>query len=254
MESLIKKKNYLKNFFSNRFLKTLIHFDLAVVIYIIISFILGNNYSLVTYLLSFTGWISVGNSNWFMFVILGLYILTYVSNIIFPNKKLYGLIMTTFLSGILIIFLHFFKEDWWYNIILCYPCGMWYSYFKEKIDRIILEKYHYLSLIVLTIIFLFLYKICNNLIIYEGLACIFCLLIVNITYIFNIGNKVLTFLGLYSFEIYILQRISYSILAKLCNNNIIYFTISLICTIALSILFKCITDIIDKKFFKKVVV
>ena len=38
MESLAKKKNYIKSFFSNRFLKTFIHFDLAVIIYIIVSF------------------------------------------------------------------------------------------------------------------------------------------------------------------------------------------------------------------------
>ena len=251
MESLIKKKNYMKSFFRNRFLKTFIHFDLVVILYIIVSFIIGNKYNIITYLLSFVGWASIGNSNWFMFVILGLYLITYISNIIFSKNKLIGLISTTLLSFVLIIFLYFFKEDWWYNIILCYPCGMWYSYFKEKIENVVLEKYKYLSIIFITIIFIFLYKICNNVIVYEVLACVFCLLIINFTYIFHIGNKILSFLGLYSFEIYILQRISYSILSKVLNNNVIFFVISLTCTITISILFKYLTDFIDRKMFKK---
>ena len=253
MESLTKKKNYIKNFFSNRFLKTLIHFDLAVLLYVIVSFILGSKYSLSTYLLSFVGWTSIGNSNWFMFVILGLYLITYISNIIFTKNRFMGLITTTFLSGMLIIFLYFFKEDWWYNIILCYPCGMWYSYFKDKIENIILKRYKWLSLGLLVIIFVFLNKIGNNLIIYEGMACVFSLLIVNITYIFHIGNKILSFLGLYSFQIYILQRISYSLLYKIFNNNIIFFVVAFVMTIIIAILFKYLTDFIDKKLFKKVV-
>ena len=252
MESLNKKKNYMKTFFSNRFLKTLFHFDLAVIIYIVVSFMLGNKYDLITYILSFVGWTSVGNSNWFMFVILGLYLVTYISNIIFVRKKFYGLLATTILSGILIIFLYFFKENWWYNIILCYPCGMWYSYFKDKIEKIVLEKYKYLSLGLLLIIFALLYRFSSNLIVYEGLACVFCLLIVNFTYIFNLGNKILTFLGLYSFQIYILQRISYSLFLGVFDNNIIYFVVSLGCTIIIAILFKYFTDYIDQKIFKKV--
>ena len=252
MESLTKKKNYMKSFFCHRFLKTLIHFDLAVIIYIIVSLIMGNNYRISSYLLSFIGWTSVGNSNWFMFVILGLYLITYISNITFSKNKLVGLISTTLLSFTLIGFLYFFKEGWWYNIILCYPCGMWYSYFKEKIENIVLEKYKYVSLILITIIFIFLYKFSHNVIIYELLACIFCLLVINFTYIFHLGNKILSFLGLYSFEIYILQRIPYNVLSKVFNNNLIFFVISLVCTIIISIMFKYLTDFIDKKMYRKV--
>lgn len=252
MESLKNKKNYIKNFFSNRFLKTFIHFDLAVILYVFVALILHNKYSLATYLLSFTGWTSIGNSNWFMFVILGLYLITYISNMIFSKKRFMGLIMTTFLSGMLIIFLYFFKEDWWYNIILCYPCGMWYSYFKDYIEKFILTKYKYISLCLLIIVFIVLDRICNNLIIYEVVACIFCLLVVNITYIFRFGNKILLFLGKYAFQIYILQRIAYSLLVKIISNEIIFFVVALGCTIILAMLFKCMTDLVDKKLFKKV--
>ena len=254
MESLTKKKNYMKNFFSNRFIKTFVHFDLAVILYVIVSFIIGNKYSLTTYLLSFTGWTSVGNSNWFMFVILCLYLITYISNTIFKKKQLNGLILTTILSMGLIIFLYYFKDGWWYNIILCYPFGMWYSYFKDKIEKFILSRYKYLSFGLLLIIFVGLYKLSNNLIIYEGLACVFCLLVVNFTYIFRVGNRILSFLGLYSFQIYILQRIPYCLLSKVFNNNVIFFAVSLIFTIVISILFKYLTDFIDRKMFKKVVI
>ena len=129
---------------------------------------------------------------------------------------------------------------------------MWYSYFKDTIENLILEKYKWLSLILLVIIFAILYKICNNIVIYELLACIFSLLVINFTYIFHVGNKILFFLGLYSFQIYILQRISFSLLTNIFNNSVIFFIISLILTIIISVLFKYLTDFIDNKILKKV--
>lgn len=251
MESIKNKKNYMKSFLSRRFLKTLIHFDLAVIIYAILNLILGNKYKITTYLLSLIGWSSIGNSNWFIFVILVLYLITYISNLLTPNKKITGIIITTILSLLLIVILYKFKEPWWYNTILCYPCGLWYSYFKEKIEKYILSKHKYISVIIILIIFLITHKYSRIFITYELLSCIFCLLIVNITYIFSVGNKVLHFIGIYSFEIYILQRLSYIFFSKLpINNAPLYFVISATSTITISILFKYLTNYIDKQLFK----
>ena len=214
--------------------------------------ILGNKYSLQTYLLSLIGWSSIGNSNWFIFVILALYLITYISNLIISNKKNSGLILTTILSVLLIIILYKYKESWWYNIIMCYPCGIWYSYYKNEIEKNILSKYKYISLIIISILFIITYIVTYKYsFLYEILACIFCLLIVNITYVFYVGNKILYFVGVYSFEIYILQRLSYMIFSKLINNTIIYFIISAISTIIISIIFKYLTNYIDKLLFTK---
>ena len=126
---------------------------------------------------------------------------------------------------------------------------MWYSYYKDKIECGILSKYKYALLVILIVLFIFLYKNGSNLVIYELLACVFCLLIINFTYIFYIGNRILSFLGLYSFEIYILQRIPYSLLFGIFSNNLVYFIVSLIFTIVIAILFKKLTNFFDKKLF-----
>ena len=249
MESLKNKKDYMKSFFKKRFLKVFIHFDLAVIIYLVIALILKENHSIKTYFLSFLAWDDIGNSNWYIFVMLALYLLTLVSYKIFSNKKKCFLFGVTFFSGILIILLYFVKDVWWYNIILCYPCGMWYSYFKDQIEKIILMKYKYISLVLVLIMFLVLHHYFGNIILYEMLACIFCLLVVNFTYVFSVGNRILAFFGKYAFQIYILQRAVYKILLGKFSNVVLYFGVSLVLILFISILFKCLTDKIDKKLF-----
>lgn len=74
-----KGEEYSQAFPRRRILKTLLHFDVAVLLYIIIQFVLGNHYRISEYLLSLIGWTSVGNSNWFVFDILVLYLLTWIA-------------------------------------------------------------------------------------------------------------------------------------------------------------------------------
>lgn len=249
-ESIKNKKNYMKSFMKNRFLKTLLHFDIAIILYIILSIILNTKYSLFRYIFSFIGWTSIGNSNWFVFVILLLYLITYLCYVLFKNKSREMIISISIVSILSIIVLYFVKESWWYNIIMCYPVGMIYSYFKDKIEINILKKYSVLSLVLLIISFIVLYKFKRNIAIYELLSVTFCLLIINLSYVFKIGNKILYFLGIYSFEIYILQRIPYSIFKGVFSNEVVYFIISLVCVIIISVIFKKITNIIDNYLFK----
>lgn len=67
-ESIKKKDNYVDLMPKKRILSTLIKFDVAVIIYVILGYIIGNKYSIKTILLSFTGWAAVGNSNYLYFV------------------------------------------------------------------------------------------------------------------------------------------------------------------------------------------
>ena len=79
MESYKRKPNYKKNFLRNRVLKILIHFDIAVLLYIILQFSLGKRYHFGEYMGSLIGWNTVGNSSWFIFDILALYVIFYFS-------------------------------------------------------------------------------------------------------------------------------------------------------------------------------
>ena len=94
MESYRKKGiEYVNGMPKRRILNTLLNFDIAVCVYLLVDFFLNISYPLSHVLLSFTGWLSVGNSNWYIFVILLCYIATFFGLKIseeFKCKKLCG--------------------------------------------------------------------------------------------------------------------------------------------------------------------
>ena len=245
IKSIETKKNYIKNFPKKRILKVLISFDCAILLYLIVNMILKNKYSLKTILLSFIGWESIGNSNWYIFVLLVLYLIIYITGLVFKNKiDLKFIIANILFDIILIIALYFTKNDYWYNIILTFPLGLLYGMFEEKIEKIIKE--HYIAILaMITLCFIGTY-ISNSFIMYEFKAIFFSLLIVLLSYKIKINNRVLEKLGKYSFEMYILQRLFYIIYEKAHINYILFFTISLISTLVLSILFQKATYLITK--------
>lgn len=76
MESLkAKGYQYAHTVITRRFPKLLLFFDVAVLLFLVTNLILGKCPGLKQVLLSFTGWDSIGNSNWYMFIIFCMYIL-----------------------------------------------------------------------------------------------------------------------------------------------------------------------------------
>ena len=67
MESYKHKAKYLETFIVKRFIRTLLHFVIAVALFICVQTSLGNVFSWKQYLFCWLGWESVGNSNWFVF-------------------------------------------------------------------------------------------------------------------------------------------------------------------------------------------
>jgi peptidoglycan/LPS O-acetylase OafA/YrhL len=71
-ESFRKKECYGETFLSRRFLKILVHFDIAVALYIIAQAFIPVHYPARNYVLCWSGWEDVGNCNWFILDILCL--------------------------------------------------------------------------------------------------------------------------------------------------------------------------------------
>ena len=61
-ESARRKEGYARGFFKRRILKTLLHFDLAVLLFLILQTLLGNHFETSRYLLCWIGWENLGNS------------------------------------------------------------------------------------------------------------------------------------------------------------------------------------------------
>ena len=80
MESIKKKGvGYVKMMPIRRIFVTLANFDIAVLLFMITDILLGIDYPLSEVILAFSGWKSIGNSNWYIFVILCCYMSTYLA-------------------------------------------------------------------------------------------------------------------------------------------------------------------------------
>lgn len=248
MESIKKKKaEYVNSIPKKRILSTLLNFDFAVLLFLICGLIINQNYTLNTILLSLTGWSSLGNSNWYIFVILILYAITWISFKVFDKNNLKGIVSSTILSIFFIYFLKSTKELHWYNTILCYPAGMFFSYYKNKIENLICENnktYLFISFIC-CIAFILFYKLAgySNILIYELMSILFVFIILLICMKFSFKNRILLYLGNNIFWIYILQRIPMILLHyyKINNyNNFLFIFLSFILTLLLTELVKLI--------------
>lgn len=248
MESIRnKKEKYVNSIPKKRILNTFINFDFAVLLFLLCNLFIGKKYNLSRLFLSFMGWSSIGNSSWYIFAILILYAITWICFKVFDKNNLKGIIGTTILSLFFISFLKLFKEPYWYNTILCYPAGMLFSHYKNKIENLICENnktYLFISAICITT-FILLYKFSTSLLIYELLAILFVVLILLLCMKFSFKNKILNYLGNNVFWIYMLQRIPMMLLRFYKVHKYNQFLFVIICFI-LTIL---LTELV-KLFFK----
>ena len=258
----IKKKGsgYIKPFPKNRILKTLLNFDMAVVLFLLLALVVGHDYSLKTVLLSLVAWEGVGNSNWYIFVILALYAITWLSFIIIKNNIKLAAALSTALIVALIVFLKLTRWQWWYDTALCYALGMWISIFKDKLLSIVTKNnFTWLGTALGAVaVFAVSYHIRYwdalgmAAILFNPLA--FCFMIAILLMKFKVSNKLLALSGRYTFEIYILQRLPmiffYEIgLAKF--NIYLYFVLCVGVTILLAMAFRILTNKVNELLFKK---
>ncbi len=253
----VKRKGggYVKSFPKNRVFKTLLHFDIAMLIYFILSLILKLNYPAQRVLLALIGWESIGNSNWYIFAVLVLYLLTWVAFSIFKSNKILAAVLTTALIGVYIAVIYNVKEYWWYDTVLCYAAGMWYSIGKDKIEKL-LTKNNIIWLVaaVATAVgwwYAHKFRVVPALRVIE--AIVFALLVIVLSLKISINNKPLAWLGKHTFEIYVLMRIPMKLLHiwGLKEFNLyLYFFASLAATLVLCFIFSKLLSAVDKLIFK----
>ena len=252
-ESVKKKgENYIKNFFNNRFVPTYINWSIILIVYVVLNIIMGGGKTTLSYtkiILSFIGWDSIGNSNWYMFDIFILYLFFIIVFNAFKKNSI-RIISFTLLTIIFILLLSVFKDSYWYNTLLCFPFGIIYSYFKEKLDGMINNNRNYLiALLIILLLFVASYlfiRVFNNDILYNIVACSFVLLIVMVLMKFKLKSCILHWFGKNLFWIYIIQRIPMIVFNNKINNNYLYFMICFISTIIMVLFINYINKKIKK--------
>lgn len=141
MEALKRnRKKYMDTFLTHRVGKVWLMFALAVGLFMLLNAILSIKHEPIKYLTSLIAWDSIGNSNWFVFDILVLYLLTYFALLIsskWGGVKYLVLAVYALTAALVIILWQSGKGMWWYDTILAYPTGMLYSIYKAKIEQMV---------------------------------------------------------------------------------------------------------------------
>lgn len=253
IESIRSKDNYVDNMPKKRLLKLYIMFILAIFSFLVVDILLGIHYDIKTICLSFIGWMDIGNSNWYIFTIMFMYFFTYISFKTFKEEKI-SIWIVTILTALYIYYLGLFKYNFWYNTALCFPLGMWMSFYKEKIEYLFMnDNRKYLFIFILLLLFFYItYRNHNIGVMYYELWSInFILIVLFGTMKVCIYNKILLFFGKYTFWIYILQRLPMIIFHRIGLHMIssyLYVVLCFIATIFLSIIYDKISKIMLKKF------
>lgn len=136
MHQQIKKRGeqYIKRIPLHRIGSTLLNFDVAVLAFFVLALLQKTPLSTCRTLLAFSGWESLGNSNWYIFDILVLYSLVWLTHFTVVKQTL--LQWLTFSALILLFTITMFmtKPDYWSDTILCFWGGYSLSCFKERIQ------------------------------------------------------------------------------------------------------------------------
>ena len=244
MESIKSKgEPYIDNMPRKRILNTLLNFDVAVLVFLVIDLILGINLKLNTTLLAFTGWTSIGNSNWYIFIILVCYFCTWIGFKLGKGWMAYFLLATAY-----IILFNTKSNPVWYNTIFSFAAGLFYSRFKSQIEPFVHQWYW----IVLPACILVFFSVHTQNFAFYGLkdnltSILFALSIVVVSMKIRVGNKALIWCGTKLFPLYIYQRIPMIFLSKFDGGAFIsqhpfaYVWTCFLITIAIAFLYRSLS-------------
>ncbi|MDO5344158.1 MAG: acyltransferase family protein [Lachnospiraceae bacterium] len=251
----VKKKGaaYVRSMPVKRLLLTLLHFILAVLLYLAVGAAFGKTYSLKQILLAFIGWISVGNSNWYIFSVLCLYLASWLSFSLFRKRHTAAVISTLGLTVLYILILYRLRptQGWWYNTALCYPGGMWFSMRKDRLMEFFRQRsgrYTVCTLFCIAAV-IALRPFTRRLFLYELWAVLFAAAVVLLTMKFSLHNPVLRWMGEHTFWIYILQRLPMMLLhhAGISRYPYLFLILSIAGLLPLAAAFEQITRYADRK-------
>ena len=262
MESIRYKEGYIVSFPKRRCFPFLVNFEIAALIYFFLSCMLGQVPTFHYAVKGFLAWESFGNSNWYVFAILYLYLATYVvfrlrECRVFSKIPMAAAVFgVVFFSGLYILWMrHEGKGGWWYDTIFCYSTGMFFSLCRNRMEVWISEKRTYLRYAVCLagtgiVFFVFYAMRADHKMYFEIISASFAVLVVFLTMKFRASNRVYTYIGQNLFVFYIYQRIPMILLKNTIGkrNPVLYLLVCAILTIAISLVMNRFYQWIKKYF------
>ena len=231
-----------------------LHFVLGIAFFLALNLIMGRTFSLQNIFLSLFGLYSIGNSTWYVVAIVCLWISTYISLKVFKEDR-YAIVSIAVFMVLYSVIFHQIKTEIWYNTIIAYFLGILFFKCMHRTGKIIREEVLCSWLLfILSIAVVIAGALRSNLYLFEVRVACFVLFLVFICHKIQVGNKALTFLGTYIFEIYLLERLPMIALQNKIKSNILYFIVCFAITIVLALLFRkltaCVDDQVRKAYYR----
>lgn len=241
----LARGGYAKTMPKRRILVTMLNFDVAVLLFLALDFCLGIQYDLPTVALSFLAVTSVGNSNWYILVVVLLYVASFWAFTFGKSRK--GVLSILFSLSALLWFLlsQFSEHAWWFDTLFCFPAGVAFAFYKVRIEEAV-SAHWFRSLALCLACFCLLYASIALGINYRGLvhnlaSVAFAFSVVVVTMRLRLGNVVINWLGVNLFPLYIYQRIPMILFANLLGSSFLalhpylYVAMCLVATLLISL-------------------
>jgi len=227
-----------------RCLSTLVNFDIAVLIFLIINLTLGNFFDIKQIVLSFLAIDSVGNSNWYIFCILICYLISWVSYKIMGinHKMIYAIVLLVIAYTLIMV--KYSEGSWWYDSAYSYAGGAIFAWKRDKLLSFFRNNY-----VTVGIISIFGFVLCYYSPTFFGIMPNFsglflCIIIILLCNKIKLKNNFLHWSGKNLFPLYIYQRVPMLIFSSICdglimyNHPYIYILLCLVCTIIIALAYK----------------
>lgn len=239
--SMNNKEEYIKHFFSNRLLKVIVPYVLAVIVYAIYYYGFGHFFDPSLLFKQFVGEVPFVRNSWFVIVLLYFYFIFWFVFKFFKSKNIAFVVFLsiTALCSLCVYFPH------WSPAIIAFPFGVIVAYYKSAFDCFFL-RYSWLILITSVLLFiilmLFRIKSSGTLKTILSMICsiVIAIAILSLLTIIKLGNPFLSFINKISFEMYLYHGLLMLILNRFLYKNffsIPYLFLILFFTIILSVVF-----------------
>ena len=258
MESYKKKGiPYIKALPVQRLFRTWYHFAIVIVMYAIVSIgIRGLEYTPLQIALSFTGFETLGNSNWYMFVTFVLYIIIVAVFLLLRKSKVLavaGVCVVTALFAYWEIKIGLASQ--WYNTVMCFPAGMVFSLVKPYLDKVLMKNdlVWYGGFTAIFVLFGFFSQNRGESVVHHSLFAIFFALTVTVMMMkVQIRSTILDWFSQHIFSFFILQRIPMLLLRHygFAKEPYFYIIMSFFLTVVMSMFFDAAMDKLDSVILK----
>lgn len=242
-----KGKKYARRIPLQQILRHYLSYFIAWIFFAIAALALKSPYSISDYLLSAIGLSEIGNENWFVFVMLFMYLFSYIG-IRVADKKTAVIINIVLALFFLFLMINFDVPKFCWNTTFAYLFGIVYSYLKERIEKWLFSK-KFNRLIILAVstalfigsIALLYYAPDNTFMSFMFAFPTFflCVTILSFTSIVKLRSRLLNFVGQNSFWIYILYPLPFIIFKNIYaiySHKYVYFMLGALAAVVMAII------------------